>query len=68
MYRLWQINKYDPERKKKQTIVNVRIDTDFWALPLAIQYDDGMPRAPYSESFMLYFLCFGVKFTFIPSV
>lgn len=67
MYRLWQINKFDFEQKKKQIIVNAYMDTEFWSFPISLQFGVDLVMGDDVKKFIVRFLCFGVRFTFIPA-
>ena len=65
MYRVWVLKKYSFKKEHagdKQAVIYAAIDTQMWALPLAISAREN----PCTWSFDIYirFLCFGLNFAF----
>ena len=65
MFKVWVLKKYSFEKEHagdKQTVIHAAIDTQRWALPLAI----GARKNPCTWSFdiCVRFLCFSLNFAF----
>ena len=68
MWKVWSLKGMNLEKaNEKQIFFTFRIWTDYWALPISINYDDEMQRRD-TSSVIITILCFSLKITFYKPV